>query len=88
MEGMRKVGAPGIVSRTLPTSSMLLWWEMSSDPVTRQQRCDDQHLAQKCWLSPAVWRAASGRTVEVDRTSHLFIPSKTFLRASQLDPDA
>lgn len=85
MEGVRKVGAPGTASRTLPTSSMLMWWKMSLDPVTSQQYRNNQHLAQICWLSPTVWGGASGRTVEMDETSHLFIPGKAFLRASQLD---
>lgn len=85
MEGVRKVGAPGTESRTLPTSSMLMWWKVSLDPVTSQQYHNNQHLAQKCWLSPTVWGGASGRTVEMDETSHLFIPGKAFLRASQLD---
>ena len=88
MEGVRKVGAPGKVSRTLPTASVLMWWKMSLDPVTSQQYRYNQHLAQKSWPSPPVWGGASGRIVEVDGTSHLFIPSKAFPRASQLDPAA
>lgn len=83
VEGVRKVEASGKVSRTLPTASMVTWWKMSLDPVTSQQYQNNQYLASR-----TVWKGVSGRTTEVDRTTPLLIPSKAFLRASQLDAAA
>lgn len=37
---------------------------------------------------PAGWEGASGRSVEIGGSSHLFVPSKAFRRALQFDPAA
>lgn len=85
MERVRNVGAPGKVRKTLCCAHVV---KMSLDPVTSQEHHNDQHLAQKFQLNLVVWGGESGRAVEVDRTSQLFIPREAFPGASQLDPAA
>lgn len=73
MEGVRNVGSPGKARKTLPCAYLV---ENVLGPCS-QEHHNDQHLALKFWLSPAVWGGALERAVEVDRTSQLFILSRS-----------